>query len=261
VRRDKLLTATQGVTLLIGDMIDTGPKAFVAIRAPTGTLIGLGPTTSVYLLQRGTIMTLFVSKGWVKVDAKAETRIEGPRLGIQGHAAVMLLHADDRSDAVFEEQGAARLVTRDGAATHPGKVAEPGQYFSRDEHGEAVPAAHPPAEFIAGLPVAFTDSLPDEAPSSLKEVDPTLVRPVTYTDVQAWLVIPRDLRAGFVARFQSRVATDPAFHDALDAHLSLFPEWTSVLHPPPPPDNPQPSSSDSSPPEPSPTPVQGSEKQ
>jgi hypothetical protein len=38
----------------------------------------------------------------------------------------------------------------------------------------------------------------------------------------------------FVRRFRGRLK-DRAFFSAMDARLSLYPEWTRILHPPPPP--------------------------
>src|SRR5215469_18083484 len=96
VRRDTLMTGSKGVALHAGDIVETGPDAFLVIQESGGDLVGIGPSTGVYFVERQEFPTLFVLKGWVKVDAKSgPIRLMGSRLGIQGHQAVMLLHADD----------------------------------------------------------------------------------------------------------------------------------------------------------------------
>ena len=236
VRRDTLLSGSRGVTLLAGVMVESGPDAFLAIEAQGGNLLGIGPSTEVYFLQRGDVTTLLVLKGWVKVDAKSEAmRVVGTRLGIEGHQAVMLLYADQRFDAIFDEQGSATLLLRDDAATRGGTETVAYQFFRREDGSGLVSQPRPSAEFVERMPVAFRDPLPENASPSLKKVEPQLVRAVTYSDIQTWLTIPRDWRGGFIERFRGRLQ-DPAFFAAMDAHLALHPEWTPILHPPPPPE-------------------------
>lgn len=261
VRGDTLLSGSKGVTLLGGDIVETGPGAFLAIESPGGNLVGIGPSTGVYFLPRGDVTTLLVFKGWVKVDVKSEAmRVAGKRLGIQGHQAVMLLYADGQSDAVFDEQGSARLLLRDDAATRFDKETGANEFFRRGDRTGVNSQLRPSAEFIERMPIAFRDPLPENAPTSLKKVAPQLVRAVTYSDIQTWLTIPRDWRGGFIERFRARLK-DPAFFAAMDAHLALHPEWTTILHPPPPPepDRHDRSQSSSKPTPQGPAPEQGSE--
>jgi hypothetical protein len=97
------------------------------------------------------------------------------------------------------------------------------------------------------MPIPFRDPLPERASSRLKNrVDPVLVRVVSYGDVQQWLAIPRDWRAGFIPRFRSRIK-DPIFFAAMDAHMAQHPEWQEVLHPPPPQEPPPPAAARASP--------------
>jgi hypothetical protein len=261
VRGDSLLSGSEGVTLLAGDIVATGPGAFLAIEVQGGKRVGIGPSTEVYFLQRRDVTTLLVLKGWVKVDVKSEaTRVVGTRLGIEAHQAVMLLDADERFDAVFDEQGSATLLLRDDAATRVGKETAANQFFLRKDRADVVSQPRPSAEFIERMPIPFLDPLPESAPANLKKVAPQLVRAVTYSDIQAWLTMPRDWRAGFIERFRSRLK-DPAFFAAMDEHLSLHPEWTPILHPPPPPepDRPDGSRSGSKPTPQGPAPEQGIE--
>ena len=241
VRGDTVQSGTKGVTLLAGDIVETGPKALLVIEAQGEQLLGIGPSTQVYFLPRGDVVALAVLKGWVKADIKsAPLRIEGTRLGIQGHQAVVLLYADEAADSIFDEQGAATLRLRDAASARAGNNTAANQFFRREERSEVVQQPRPSNDFVAKMPVAFRDPLPANTSAKLKSRPaPTVIRPVNYPDIQTWLVIPRDWRGGFIARFRGRLK-DPAFFAAMDAHLNLFPEWRDILHPPPPPEPPRP---------------------
>ncbi len=231
VRHDTLMTGSKGVPLLAGDLVETGPRALLVVAGSEGNLIGLGPSTDVYFLERTEVTTLFVLKGWVKADVKSgPIRLLGTRLGIQGHEAVMLLSADERSNAVFAEQGATTIVLPEAAATPVGKETGANHFFRREDWLDVVPQLSPSVEFVDKMPVAFRDPLPGfiKVPEA---VPPRAVRSVTYSDIRTWLTIPREWRGGFIGRFRGRLK-DPAFFAAMDAHQALFPEWKPILHPP-----------------------------
>lgn len=235
VRGDTLRTGSKGVTLLAGDMVETGPAAFMVIEVQGGSRVGVGPSTQVYFLQRADLGTLIVLKGWVKADVRSGAlRIVGTRLGIQGHQAVLLLYANERYDAVFDEQGSGTLVLRDDAAARVGKETRANEFFLREERTDVISQPRPSAEFTERMPIPFWDNLPEPA-SMVQAVAPPVVRAVTYADIQTWLTLPRDWRTGFIGRFRARLR-DPAFFAAMDAHLARYPEWTPILHPPPPPE-------------------------
>jgi hypothetical protein len=243
IRRDSLWTGSKGVTLVAGDMVETGPGGFLVIEMQGGSLVGIGPSTQVYFLQRADITTLLVLKGWLKADIRAKAnsgamRVVGTRLGIQGQQAVVLLDADELSDGIFDEQGSATLLLRDDAATRTDKETRPNQFFIREDRAAVTLQPHPSAPFVAKMPIAFRDPLPEKPAAKLqKPAEPKLVRNVTYSDIQSWLTTPADWRAGFIGRFRGRLK-DPAFFSAMDAHLALHPEWVPILHPPPPRDRP-----------------------
>jgi len=232
VRRDTLMSGSRGVTLLTGDIVETGPGAFVVIQAPGGDLIGIGPSSGVYFVEREDVTTLFVLRGWVKVDVRSgPLRLTGTRLGIQGHQAVMLLYADEHSTEAFDEQGLATLLPAGDDARPVGKETGPSRFFLRGEQLEVVSQASPSAEFVANMPAPFRDPLP--AYAKLPEpVPPHVVRPVSYSDIESWLRIPREWRGSFVGRFRTRLK-DPAFFAAMDAHQAVLPEWRLILHPAP----------------------------
>ena len=257
VRRDKLLTGSRGVTLTDGDIVTTGPGALVLIESQKGNLLAIGPSTDAYVVQTADLTVLRIHKGWVKAHIKAGgVRLEGTRLGIEAPRAeaVLLLHADERSDAVFDEQGSARLVLRDEAGAHHDRETAANQFFDREERSDVRSRLGPSGEFVRTMPLAFRDPLPAHLEAS--PVEPRLARAVNYSDIQAWLTSARDWRGGFIARFRDRLK-DPAFFAAMDAHLTLFPEWREILHPPPPPD----SRSGGSRPEPKPTPPERNTEQ
>ena len=243
VRGTSLNTATKGVTLAAGDMIGTGPGAFLALEMQGGSLVGIGPSTQIYFMQRSAsdTPTLVVLKGWVKADIRTGTksppiRVTGTRLGIQSHEAVVLLYVDERSDSIFDEQGSATLVPRDEAASRTGKETQTNQFFVREERGDVITQPRPSSDLIAKMPVAFRDPLPEHASAKLKKtVALQPVREVSYSDVQQWLNMPRDWRTGFIGRFHGRLK-DPAFFAAMDASMAQHPEWQPILHPPPPPE-------------------------
>ena len=232
VRHDTLMTGSKGAPLLAGDLVETGPRALLVVAGSEGNLIGLGPSTDVYFIERAEVTTLFVLKGWVKADVKSgpPIRILGTRLGIQGHEAVMLFSADERSNAVFAEQGATTIVLPEAAATRVGKETGANHFFRREDWLDVVPQLSPPVEFLDKMPAAFRDPLPRfiELPET---VPPRVVRSVSYSDIRTWLTIPREWRGGFIERFRGRLK-DPAFFAAMDAHQALFPEWKPILHPP-----------------------------
>jgi hypothetical protein len=245
IRQSAVYSGSKGVSVLAGDFIETAPGALLVIGLTGGSLLGIGPSSQVYILQRAEIPTLVVLRGWVKADVRGSTavpalRVIGTRLGMQSQQAVMLLHAGDDHDVLFAEQGSATLLLREEAATRTDKLTQPNQFCVRADREGVVIQQRPSADFLAALPIAFRDSLPDQTLAQpQRPLEARQVRDVTYADIQSWLALPRDWRSGFVARFRGRLK-DPAFFAALDAHLSQFPEWVPILHPPPPPDEEEP---------------------
>jgi len=241
IRQSAVYTGAKGTTLLAGDIIETGPDAFLTIGLTGGSLLGIGPSSQIYILQRSDIPTLIVLRGWAKADVRASggvqaVRVIGTRLGIQSQHAVVLIRADEAHDAIFDEQGTATLLLRDDVATHTDKPTRPNEFFVRSDHEAVELQKRPSADFVAGMPIAFRDALPEGAAApSQKPTEAKRVRDATYADIQPWLTMPRDWRVGFIPRFRGRLK-DPAFFAAMDAHLAQFPEWVPILHPPPPPD-------------------------
>jgi hypothetical protein len=264
IRGDELRRGVQGIALVAGDLVETGPDAFLVVELqggspedPWASLIGIGPSSGVYFLPRASVATLVVLKGWLKIDIRSAGKpravsVLGPRLGVQSQQAVVLLHTDEHSDALFDEQGSGTLLLRDAAATHTDKETRPNQFFVREGRAAVVLQSHPTTDFLAKMPVAFRDTLPENSLAGVKRPlepvpagdslagrsvgrplgQPQRIRKVSYLDIQPWLTLPRDWRTGFIARFRGRLQ-DPAFFAAMDAHLALHPEWLPILHPKP----------------------------
>src|SRR5262249_8870669 len=66
IRQSAFCTGAKGTALLAGDIIETGPGAFLAISLAGGSLLGIGPSSQVYIQPRSDIPTLIVLRGWVK---------------------------------------------------------------------------------------------------------------------------------------------------------------------------------------------------
>lgn len=240
IRGDKLFEASKGVKLATGDLIETQPGNFIVADLPAGTVVAFGPSTRLYLMGADG-SNIVVLRGWLKLDAHpigegAMRRAITLQLGAASRQGVFVLHASDRRDEVFQESGVMTLLVRDDAVTRSNRESKATQFFAREERNLSV-APRPAAPFVAEMPVQFRDPLP-EGPvggANAKITEPKLIREVTYADVADWLTMPRDWRAGFIGRFRGRLR-DKAFFAAMDAHLSVHPEWTLILHPPPPPD-------------------------
>ena len=242
IRGDKVLEATKGVKLLAGDFIETQPGNFVVVELPGAAVAALGPSTRIYFLEHSDVPTFVVMRGWLKLDAKGSGegglhRAVGLQLGAAARMGVFVVHVADHRDELFHEAGALTLLLRDDAATRTERESKVTQFFVREDRNPVVVTPRPAASFIAAMPVPFRDPLPFGLAneSKAKITEPKLIREVAYSDIADWLTIPRDWRTGFVRRFRGRLK-DPAFFSAMDARLSLYPEWRLVLHPPAPPE-------------------------
>jgi hypothetical protein len=239
IRGDKLLEAAKGARIQAGDFIMTQSGNFVVANFASGTVVAFGPSTRVYLLPDGS--TFIVLRGWVKLDAHGPgegtlRRAIGLQLGAAARQGVFVLHAVEHRDEIFQEFGVMTLLLRDDTGVRTNRESKTEQYFTREE-GMLTVAPRPAAAFVADMPVPFRDPLPDASASGLKAkvAEPKVIHDVAYADVADWLTIPKEWRAGFIRRFRGRLR-DSAFFSAMDARLSLYPEWTLILHPPPPPD-------------------------
>jgi hypothetical protein len=241
IRGDDERMGGRGVTLLPGDMVETGPDAFVVIQMQGGAVIAIGPSTGVYLAARGGALELLVREGWIKADLRADAKADssasgvilaGLRLGVRCHETVAVLHSSASADEIFDEQGSFEQLEHDKAGMHVIRDVRAGQLLAKDNRTEAFVQARPSSEFIDEMPKAFRDALPRQGGMFPKKpVEPRWGRKVSYADIQLWLAAPAPWRTGFIARFRGRLK-DHAFFTAMDAHLAQHPEWGPILHPP-----------------------------
>jgi hypothetical protein len=233
-------SATRGALFQPGDLIESGLGSLLILEVRDGTvtraIVALGPETRAHWAgQADAGVTLDVLEGWVKVDTAApsaplEVRSVGPLLGAVSRSGTYVLHVGAAADQVFQESGDVTLwlPTPDGtgttAATKPGQFTECGAGGSRTRMG-LDPA------FLNELPGAFRDPLPSGIADKLRgNTEPQRIRDVTYADIADWLAAPLEWRRGFIEQFRPRLR-DPAFRRALDARISVHPEWRPVLHP------------------------------
>lgn len=237
IRGDELRTGTRGAALQGGDIVETGSDGFMVVQMQGGSLVGIGPGSSVYFTERSGTLRLLVREGWVKADFRAKDAhgtLAAARLAIQCQKDVVVLYASASRDEIFEEQGEGMLAQRGPALPHTDPQMHPGQLITSDNRMEVVVTPRPSADFLQGMPKPFRDALPPADAASGSSPGTQMLRKVTYGDVEGWLNAQPDWRDGFVGRFRGRLK-DPAFFAAMDAHLSQHPEWTLILHPPPPP--------------------------
>jgi hypothetical protein len=238
IRGEDLRTGSRGAALLTGDILETGPGAFLVIQTRSGLLLGVGPSSQVYwAVSAGGVSALQVRKGWLKADLRGagesgRTRIAGPRMGVLPQQSVVLLEVQDSFEAMFDEQGAGTLCCMAPAQHAFSGQIRSGQFLVVRADGMGVTLQPRPAEdFLAQMPVPFRDNLPQVALAALRPVQTGRVRKVSYADIEPWLLAPRSWQTGFVGRFRGRLR-DPAFFAAMDAHLDRHPEWAPLLHPP-----------------------------
>lgn len=239
IRGVTIYTATRGVVLLPGDVIEssTGNLLILELRtgAATSALVAIGPATRAYWISQPGGATFALLEGWLKVDtasvtAAAEIRMAGTRLGAASDAGTYVLHAGDSADEVFHERGAVTLwvPAANGWVSAP---SNPSEYAARAQGAALRTHIGPDPAFLRAMPSAFRDPLPLGMSAGLHTaVEPQALREVAYEDVANWLAAPLEWRRGFTRRFRPRLK-DPAFYHALDAHMSAHPEWESILHP------------------------------
>ena len=242
IRGTVVSTASRGVRLSPGDVIEAGPGGLLILEfefgGPVGAIVAIGPSTRAYWMTRPTGASLVVLAGWVKVDTLSsrqgmEFKTDGLRLGASSGAGTYVLHVGEGIDEVFHESGAMTLWIQNPDGGGAGASSKPNELVTRSTAAAAETGLGPSADFDRRLPLPFFDPLPVGMSAKLHgETRPQVVRDVAYEDVAAWLAAPREWRHGFVERFRPRLK-DPSFFHALDSHLSAHPEWRRILHPPP----------------------------
>ena len=235
-------TASEGLRLQPGDVVETGDKAFAQIEFTAGGLVALGPRSRLLLLRfpaaaAATPRQLFLLEGWIKVAAlqgKQPAALEclTPLLSVSATKAIAVVRASDRSGEVFAESATVRIadLSREGRAESYREVKE-GEFYTRAadrSRGAVMP--RPAQAFVAAVPREFRDDLVPR-PGALKRGNVAGKREADfqYAEVKAWLDSLPAVRALLADRWRDKLG-DPAFREAVAANLKDHPEWERALH-------------------------------
>jgi len=245
IRGTTVLRAGEGVRLHQGDILESANPGFAQLEFAGGTIIGLGPSTRVFLFHcpaahvggkmagQAATAELVLLSGWLKGEPSPKAgayRYATPLLSATTREGTVVLHATAGVTEIFVESGSA-TIGQESPQANPGQPisAKAGQFFSRATgRGVTTSPRFSPA-FLDGMPRSFRDTLPPR-PLSGRPPEAKREHEVTYSEIQPWLTISQSWRRGFVERFQPRLK-DAAFRKELEAHLDQYPEWDSVLHP------------------------------
>jgi hypothetical protein len=231
IRGVSMLQGIEGMRLRQGDILETGPAptAQAQLEFTGGAIIELGPSTQVLLLsQTAASAETAMLAGWLKGETTAGmARYASPLVTATTKGANLLLHITADNAEVFVEKGAAS-VGMGGAAGTPSSTEK--IFFTRKAGKPIAAAGRPSGEFIGAMPVSFRDELPSRLArfAGVKPPVPKADHDVSYAEVERWLT--SGWGRGLVSRFKPRIQ-DSAFRQAIEAHLSVLPEWEPVLHP------------------------------
>jgi hypothetical protein len=251
VRQATRYALSEGVKLAGDDIVEAAPGSHVQIEFGDGVVVSLADGARVMLQPRwvqrrgpsGPIR-VYVLGGWVKLSVPANVAVDaaavwlsvGPSLApvVPGNTkperpATLVVRLLPPDYAVFVESGRFRLSDRVEAQRQATLGAD--DFVWRQGSNRLQQASKPSSDFVAGMPPLFRDALPARAGRfGDRVVPPRPLGEVAYADVAPWLRGEPALRVHLVDRWRGRSA-DPAFRAAVQASLSLHPEWEPVLFP------------------------------
>jgi hypothetical protein len=242
IRGATVLQGVEGVRLHVDDIVES--SGFAQMELSGGEIVALGGPSRVLLLRfshagsrsaGGSSAELVLLSGWLKSERGPHAgnyRFDSPLIAAAVSDGTVVMHSAAQESEVFVESGSARVaeVSQGGVWRDP-QLVKSGQFCSRSAGKQVVTSSRPSSSFVASMPREFRDTLPPIASHfNGKPPEPKRDHEVSYSDVQAWLSTSQAWRRGFVKRFQNRLS-DPAFRNALEAHLEDYPEWDPVLHP------------------------------
>jgi hypothetical protein len=228
----------EGVRVAGDDLVETGKGTFLRVEFADGTIVDLGPATRAQLnrptLRRFDRPALYLLSGWMKLNAGklagARASFASPQFDVLGLAGETVASVEDRSSAVFAENGPVQLLNRRAGAKTP--IALKSGDFAALRKDEAPKIeGRPTHEFVAAMPRQFQDPLPSRiAQFGSREVPARPIGPFTYAEVEAWVDAEPMIRRRFVREWVAKL-NDWAFREKLDAGLARHPEWERVLYP------------------------------
>jgi len=245
IRGAAVLRAGEGVRLHQGDILESANPGFAQLELAGGAIVALGPSTRLFLFHhpegraggkvadKTATAELVLLSGWLKGEPGAKAgayRYATPLLAATTREGTVVLHATAGATEIFVESGSAN-IGEESPQGNLGKAisAKGSQFFSRAAGKEVTASPHFSSAFLDGMPHAFRDTLPPR-PTRARPAEPQREHEVSYSEIQAWLMIGQNWRRGFVERFQPRLK-DAEFRKELEAHLDHYPEWDPILHP------------------------------
>ena len=249
LRGPSVLTASEGVRIQPGDLLETGNGGISVVEFADGLLIGLGPGTRLYLPEGNTRsknaepgQAIILLAGWMKLEPGKQVPADGYRiltaaLGVATRDAKLLVQATEQHASVFVESGSGRLLEPDEAGrAAKGAALGAGQFASRVATQRPSVQPRPDQGFLANMPRAFRDTLPAR-PERLKAGPkaPKADHDAGYDEAKDLLQLPQTWRGEMVRRFSVRLR-DAGFRKAVAANMARHPEWHPILYPPRPPE-------------------------
>lgn len=225
-------TLVEGNRLNAGDIVELDEHSSAQIEFAEGTVVALGGESRAMLFpgQQGKV-ELFMLRGVAKIQVgkgSIPVRLDSSRfyMDVADSTAVLLLSPNEAH--VFVEVGEVTLVD-EGAQT----TVEGGQYWSFKAGLSKVVESSPPQSFVAAIPVAFRDALPNLLPNFRKHIVP-LADPheFSYKEVEDWLNSAPQVRSSLVVNWKSK-ARDPNFRKTMILNISTHPEWKELVMPKP----------------------------
>ena len=251
IRGTTVFQGVEGMNVKQGDIIESSEGAFVQLEFVGGAVVALGPSSRLYILpqaaggssERAVAVDMVVLNGWLKHEAagdKGSYRYRTPELAVTTNAGTVVFRSGPNAGDIFVESGSASIaeVSQNGnlGPTVPAKV---GQFVSRLKGAGITTLERPSTSFLDSMPKQFRDTLPPrQARLPEKAVEPKAEHPVSYAEIEHWLMVPSAWRRGLPERFAPRLA-DPGFRKQIELHGRELPDWGPVLHPKTPSESPQ----------------------
>jgi hypothetical protein len=243
IRETAVLQGLEGMNVKPGDIIESSEGAFVQLEFASGAVVALGPSSRLYILpqaaggigERTVAVDMVMLNGWLKHEAAAgqgSFRYRTPALAVITNAGTVVVRSNANASDIFVESGSASLaeVSQNGNAgpTLPAKV---GQFFSRLKGAGVTNLERPSSSFLDSMPKQFRDTLPPRrARLPENSVEPKSQHPVSYAEIEPWLMVPSAWRRGLAQRFAPRLA-DPGFRKEIELHARELPDWDPIVHP------------------------------
>jgi hypothetical protein len=232
LRGVSVLQGAEGMRLRQGDFLVTGPAATtqVQLEFAGGAIVEIGPSSEVYLFSvTASSQEIVVPTGWLKGETSSGTlRCSNPLVSVSTRGGNVLVHAGAGVADVFVEKGAAQV----SGGSAPIASSNDKIFFTRKAGKPVTAAGRPSADFVGAMPISFRDELPPRISrfAGKKPPEPRVDHEVSYADVESLLSLPANWRRGLVERFRPRLQ-DPAFRQAIEAHIASLPEWKPYLNP------------------------------